>query len=701
MPTGKTVSQHQGPHGWPDWFWEGSKAAGLVALTLLVYIPAMHAGFIWDDDAYVLNNQTLRSIDGLRQIWFHVGATPQYYPLVFTSYWLEQQLWGLDPTGYHVVNILLHGLCAVLVWRVLKLLQVRGAWIVAAIFALHPVHVESVAWITERKNTLAGVFYLSAALMYFRYALGSNNRQGSVKLYALSLVFYLCALLSKTVTASLPAALLIVLWWKRNRVLWADVRSLAPFFILGIGLGLVTVSMEKYDVGAAGDEWKLSFTDRCLIAGRALWFYAAKLLWPSQLTFNYPRWEIDSGAWGQYLYPVSAIAVVGALWMARRRLGRGPIVAVLFFAGTLFPALGFFDVYPMRYSFVADHFQYLASLGLITLVISVAYLIVDRLGQAGKGIPTIAAALVLVTLGTLTWKQGYIYKDNETLYQDTLQKNPKSRLALTNFGTILAENGKFSEAISYYRQALQNWPNDYNAHRNLAHVLTKQGRFDEAIEHYRYILSIRAFDADAHNRIGYVLMLQGKLDEAIEHYRQHLKNWPLDPDAHTNLGNILMRQGKFREALSHYREALKINPHLAAAHNNLGWALMKTGRLDEGLKHFREAIRLDDDYPPALTGMALILATHPDANVHNGGKALGFVERAMAVTKTPNPLVLEALAAAYAALGRFNDAVKTAQMALELASKVRDDQLSDLLRKQIELYRSGKPYRVSLHKPDT
>ncbi|HXV84766.1 MAG TPA: hypothetical protein VEG60_33380, partial [Candidatus Binatia bacterium] len=276
-PTVKTVSQHQGPHGWPDWFWEGSKAAGLVALTLLVYIPAMHAGFIWDDDAYVLNNQTLRSFDGLRQIWFQVGATPQYYPLVFTSYWLEQRLWDLNPTGYHVVNILLHGTCAVLVWRVLKFLEVRGAWIVAAIFALHPVHVESVAWITERKNTLSGVFYLSAALMYFRYALGPNNGQGSVKLYVLSLVFYLFALLSKTVTASLPAALLIVLWWKRNRVLWADVRSLIPFFILGIGLGLVTVSMEKYDVGAAGDEWSLSFTERCLIAGRALWFYVAKL----------------------------------------------------------------------------------------------------------------------------------------------------------------------------------------------------------------------------------------------------------------------------------------------------------------------------------------------------------------------------------------------------------------------------------------
>src|SRR5688572_14862801 len=357
----------------------------LLAMTLIAYLPAFRAGFIWDDPDYVVNNATLRSLDGLRQIWFVPRATPQYYPLVHTSFWIEYQLWRLNPAGYHAVNVLLHALAAVLLWRVLKLLDVPGAWLAAAIFAVHPMHVESVAWVTERKNVLSGVFYLAAALAYFRSSFGlwgsgigedkdtavdsSNTRHPKPDTrYSLSLGLFVCALLSKTVTASLPATILLVIWWKRGRITRRDVVPLIPFFVIGVALALNTARLEREHVGASGAEFDFSALDRILIAGRAAWFYAWKLIAPVNLSFIYPRWTIDDRAAWQYAFPLAAVALVAALFVLRHRIGRGPLVAILFFGGTLVPALGFFNVYPMRYTFVADHFAYHASIGIIVLI---------------------------------------------------------------------------------------------------------------------------------------------------------------------------------------------------------------------------------------------------------------------------------------------------------------------------------------------
>ncbi|MHC4081279.1 MAG: hypothetical protein ACYSU2_08170, partial [Planctomycetota bacterium] len=298
-----------------------SAAALLVLMTLAAYWPATSCGYIWDDDDYVHQNVLLRSTGGLGEIWLDVGATPQYYPLVHTSYWLEYRLWEDDPRGYHVVNILLHALGAVLLWRVLKRLGVPGAWVAAAVFALHPVHVESVAWITERKNVLSGVFYLGSALLYLRFTLRTGEDRPSRWLYAGALALFVCALLSKTVACSLPAALLLVLWWKRGHIGWQDARLLAPFFALGVAFGLLTIWMEVHRVGAEGATWNLTFIDRCLIAGRALGFYAGKLIWPWPLMFVYPRWQINASAWWQYTFPAAAAAVVVGLWLARNRIG--------------------------------------------------------------------------------------------------------------------------------------------------------------------------------------------------------------------------------------------------------------------------------------------------------------------------------------------------------------------------------------------
>jgi tetratricopeptide (TPR) repeat protein len=573
----------------------------LVAMTLAAYRPALDNGFIWDDDDYVLENPTLRSAEGLRRIWLDYGATPQYYPMVHTMFWVEYQLWQLDPVGYHVVNVLLHALAVVLLWRVLLLLGLPGAWLAAAIFAVHPVHVESVAWITERKNVLSGAFYLASLLAYLGSAgltvrsAGANRAPAarrSSRLYGLSLLCFAGALMSKTVTGSLPAVILLVLWWKRGRVGRAELRLLLPFFLLAIGIGLLTLQLEIQHVGAVGREWDLSWVDRCLIAGRALWFYAAKLLWPAPLVFNYPRWAIDARDWSAYLYPVAALAVVVALWLARGRIGRGPLVAVLVFAGSLFPALGFFDVYPMRYSFVADHFQYLASIGLIALFAALSVPLAGRLSGRHRVPPLAAAGVLLAVLAALTSRQLPVYRDLERLWRDTLAKNPASWLALGNLGTVVQERGELDEAIGYYRESLRIQPDQHEAHNNLGNAMRLRGELDAAIEEIRRSLAIEPDYVLAHNSLGLVHHDRGDYGEAVRSFERALTLRPDLAPAHTNLGITFAAQGQFERAIQHHREALRIAPNLPQAHTNLAAVLVERGEVDLAIPHLVRVVEL-------------------------------------------------------------------------------------------------------------
>jgi tetratricopeptide (TPR) repeat protein len=582
-------------------------AGTLVIITAVAYLPAVRAGFIWDDDDYVYDNQTLRSVNGLGQIWFKIKATPQYYPIVYTSYWLEYRFWKLNPVGYHIVNILLHAACAVLFLRILTVLHLPklGAWLAAAIFALHSVHVESVAWITERKNVLSGVFYLGAALAYLRCVLAPENESGrdeSKRFYVIAIVLFVCALLSKTVTCSLPAVLLLILWWKRGHVGWDDIRRLIPFFALGIAFGLLTAAVEKQHAGAVGEEWNLSFIEKCLVAGRALCFYAGKLFWPTSLTFIYPRWNIDTTIWWQYLYPVAAISIIVVLWLARSRIGRGPVVAVLIFAGTLTPALGFFNVYLMRYSFVADHFQYLASLSLITLI--TYHCTTVRLKRWEKWVAAAVIVSVLGTLGVLTSRQCHIYKSVETLWRDTLRKAPDSLIARNNLATELRLQGKFDEAVSHSREAVRIAPNNVEVLANLGANLEAQGKLVEAIRYYRKAVqnTSRAgggfLYADVYTALGSALVKQGKLREASAYLKRALE---LKPDhflAQFNLSVICARQGKTAEALLHIEKALEIMPESVEA-DKLRQILLKQDELNKTAQKSEQILKSRPNAPDA------------------------------------------------------------------------------------------------------
>ena len=355
-----------------DWRVQCSLLALLLTATFAAYYPAWHGGLLWDDDAHVTRSE-LRSAAGLWRIWFDLGATQQYYPLTHSAYWAQYQVFGDATFGYHAANIALHALSAFLLALTLRRLDVPGAWLAAGVFALHPVHVESVAWITELKNTLSGVFYLGSALAYVRF----DDRRES-RHYAAALILFVLALLGKTVTATLPAALLVVLWWRRGHLRWrANVRPLVPFFVIGAAAGLTTAWVEETLIGARGAGFELTVIERCLVAGRAVWFYLGTLVWPANLTFVYPRWQIDPQELTQFLYPLAVIALLAALWLLRNRV-RAPLAALLIFCGTLLPALGFLNVYPFRYSYVADHFQYLASIPILTLIAAAVTIALGR-----------------------------------------------------------------------------------------------------------------------------------------------------------------------------------------------------------------------------------------------------------------------------------------------------------------------------------
>ncbi|UCE62831.1 MAG: tetratricopeptide repeat protein [Nitrospirota bacterium] len=592
----------------------------LLLITIVAYVPAIDGGFVWDDDSYVTENQNLRSLQGLYRIWFEIGAVPQYYPMVHSTFWVEYHLWELDPLGYHLVNVILHGLNAILVWLVLTRLSVPGAWLAAAVFALHPVHVESVAWITERKNVLSGFFYLSSLLAYLRFLSLGNTESGGHdsatlesntyvvpwRFYVLALLLYFCALLSKTVTCTLPAVILLLLWWKRDRLQWRDFVPLIPFFVLGVALGLTTVWMEQNVVGAQGEEWtSLSILDRFLIAGRVLWFYVGKLLWPSTLTFSYPRWHIDAHVWWEYFFPLSVALVLAVLWYLRKQIGKAPLAAVLFFMGTLAPALGFIDVFPMQFSFVADHFQYLASIGLIALFVALLWSGLEQYLPRRLGYTV--GVVLLVVLATLVWRQGYIYKNLETLWRDTITKNPSSWMAHTNLGKELYHQNRFQEAIQHFYSALRLKPDYYLAHHNLGKVLTDQGRLDEAVHHYTESLRLANNYPNAHIGLGNVLLKQNRSGEAIDHFSTALLLDPNSEPAHLNWGAALYQQGKFAEAIQHYAEVLRMKPHSAEAHNSMGAALASQEKYVEAAGHFNAALRINPGIEGARANLELLL----------------------------------------------------------------------------------------------
>lgn len=535
-------------------------ATGLLLIAMIAYVPVFNAGFIWDDFQYIAENPVVQDPAGLGQIWSDLRANPQYYPLTFSTFWIEHQLWGLRPSGYHIVNVVLHATTVLLVWLVLRRLAVPGAWIAAALFAVHPVHVESVAWVVERKNVLSGTFYLLAALSYMRFSgLGerksdTHERTGGTPAkhagaaprttpyttgwgwYWFSLVLFAAALLSKTVTFSLPAAILLVLWWKRERLSWRDVWPLLPMAAMGVAMALLTGWVEKNVTCAVESLVILPRVDRLLITGRAIWFYLGKLAWPSDLCLIYPRWDINPHTGWQYMFPAAAAALAIGLWITRKRIGKGPLTAYLFFVGTSLPTLGVISLAYQRFSYVADHFQYLANIAPLAVAAALLVRLSERIAegktpgspeanrakQAKTALRAISGVLVIVLM-ICTWRQGRLYKDEVTIWTHTVELNPATARGWYNLGYALAERKERAQAIVAYKKAAALAPDEADAHVNVAGLLLRERRIDEAAQHAEQAIRINPGLGEAYMNLGLARQIQGRATEATAVYQRGLK----------------------------------------------------------------------------------------------------------------------------------------------------------------------------------
>jgi tetratricopeptide (TPR) repeat protein len=524
--------------------------------------------------------------------------------------------------GYHLANVAEHAAAAWLLFLILRRLSFPAPRLPALIFALHPVCVESVAWISEQKNTLSAVFYMASALVYLQFD-GTRRRN----LYSWALGLFVLALLTKTVTATLPAALLIVFWWRRGRIDWRrDVLPLLPWFAIAAGSGLFTAWAEANFIGAEGADFSFTLLQRLLLAGRVVVFYAGQLVWPGSLMFIYPRWTLSPGDAWQWLPLAGVVAVLAAAWLFSR-VQRGPLAGLLFFVGTLFPALGFLNVYPFRFSFVADHFQYLASLGLI-LPASWAIGRLVRTSGLGGGARACLLLAVPSLLGVVSWRQARIYRDSETLYRSTLAVNPSAWLMHYNLAVTLGMGPEhLSEAIAEYRETLRLKPDHWEAHNNLASALLKlPGRSTEAVSEYEQALRYNPDFAEAENNLGIALEDEpGRMGEAEEHLRAAIRLRPDYDAAHSNLGALLLHKpGSVGESASEFGAAVRIAPATADYHYNLANALsLMPGRLDDAVAEYRTALRLRPDYAEAHSNLGVALDHEP-----------GHVEEAIAEFRT-------------------------------------------------------------------
>ena len=612
-------------------------ALGAIGLGLIVavsYLPTVWAGFVWDDKIFS-EEPVLREWSGLWSIWFDpadIKREVHYWPIVYSSFWLEHKLWGLAPLGYHLVNVVLHMVSSLLVWRLLSRLAVPGAWAVAAVFAVHPVHVESVAWVIERKDLLSGMFYFSAVLTWIRFVESPGWSR-----YGLTLALFCAGMLSKSVVVTLPAVLLIWQWWQRDRVTSTDLLRLLPFFVVGLA-----IAAGDYSFYTSWGSLSLgySFVERVLIASRALWFYVGKLLWPTDLAVIYPRWDIrvdDPLAWA---YVAGAAALAALLWFGRHRMGRGPLAGALFFAVTLSPVLGFVDYGYMQFAFVADRFQYLAGTGVMAVLIGGAAWGEGRLPHAfqigARGL--LAAALVL--LGTLTWTQTGIYRDEAAFFGHIIAHNPEARDAhfnlghalintnrlveglavariavkqrpdfapgYSNVGVALLELERFEEAVASYRAALRVDPDYALAHAGLAHTLLAMKRYEEALASLTRSIALEPDSLSAaarHVLAGQAARAMNQVQAAADHFNRARTLDPHNTHAMDHLAMLRFGQKRYQEALTLYRKMLEVNPDNAQIHSNAGATFYYLGRPEEARRRFERALALKPDLATAQTGL--------------------------------------------------------------------------------------------------
>jgi tetratricopeptide (TPR) repeat protein len=616
----------------------------------------------------------------LKTIWLSLDTPSQYFPLVYTVFRLEHHLWGLTASGYHCVNILFHAANGLLLWSLLRRLKIPGAWLGAALFALHPVQVESVAWVTELKNVLSLFFCLLALLAWVEFTEAPSD---SWRYYAAALVFQLLALFAKTTACTLPAALFLTLWLQRKPITLRRMCQITPFLAVGIGMGIVTVWFERHHQYAVGETFNISPLNRLLIASRAVWFYLGKLIWPANLSFSYTRWEINPTDPLAYIWLVFCALAAGLILVLRKFTGRALETAALFYVAMLLPLLGFIMEYTFRYSFVADHYQYTACIGPLALAAAGIDKVFTRTNHQQKFLRPLVCALLLAVLGTLTWRQCRIYASSETLWRATLERSPGSSIARNNLSQVLLEKGDFDQSIKLSREVLALHP-DPVAENNLGYALLQQGRVDDAIAHCMQSIAEQPNAPDAYYNIGQAYLKKSQYTAAITNFQMAISLKPDYANAFCNLGYALLQTGQIPAAVANYKKSLQINPDYPLAHNDLGSIELRAGQTNDALSHFRRAVELNPDFVEARYNFAGILLTQGRLD-----ESLSQYEKV--AESRPNlaqaHYMLGKLAAAYAQKGQTDRAVAVAQHALQLAQAAHETALAENLSRQLQSYR--------------
>jgi len=649
-----------------SWPW-----AALAALVIVLYLPVLRAGFVnWDDDLHVYGEPCVTG--ALARCWVEPWKAG-YYPLTYSTFHVEWRLGGGAPWLFHLDNVLLHATNAVLVGHVAAALGLAPAAsiAVASLWALHPVQVASVAWVTERKNTLYACLWLLALLAYLR---GTRRARG------LSLLLFVGAIASKNAAAATLPVAIVVVEWARGRALDRRlVVALVPYVALALAAGLVQVAW----LPAGGPPPPLAI--RVGLAARALWFYVGKFVWPVGLVPIYPRWSTDGIGGAEHRALAVLVAAAATLAALHRVLPRLAVAGLALFALNAAPIVGIVWFTFFNHSVVSDHFAYLPFFGVaLASVVAVYALLPERTAAVALGVWCVGLAL-------LTWRQIPVWHDSETLWTYVRAHNPSCFVCALNLGNARLAEGRSAAAEALYAEAARLDPTDERPPYNLGNLLAERGDFPAAIARYRDALRLAPDSIDVHNNLGVALARAGRPDEAEAEFAATLRLAPEDRDAHTNLGELAAERGDWGAAATHYAIALRSQPDSPGTIEALATALSAAGRVDEAIRVLRDGIAHTPDAAKLAGALAWILSTTPEATRRNGAEAVRLAERASALTGSKDPDLLDTLAAAYAETGRFDAAVATARRAL--AATEPDSELAANITRRIAVYEGGKPYR--------
>ena len=569
---------------WSLWL----RAALLAALGWWIYAPVLHGSWIWDDLLYLPGNPLLNDPERLWKLWFAPGHVLDYYPIEATVQWAQWQLWGNATFGYHVTNVVLHILNALLVWRLLEKFHLRLAWLGGLLFLVQPVQVESVAYISELKNTLSLTPFLFAMIAWIDYEDRRHPRD-----YALALGLFLVAMLCKISMAPFPVVILLYAWWKRGRINAQDFKHSAPFFLIALALGTMTIlsgiwyrqlHLEPEEIVPLG-----GLGSRLACAGLTFSFYFAKCFWPGQMLPIYPHWQVDPPSPLQFVPWLVWGALACWLWSRRQGWGRHALLGLGFFALMIAPFLGFNGASYMSFTWVMDHFLYIAIIGLIGLVVAA----LEQVTAVALRLTLITAvALVAAWWAVASHTYAGIFRSNQTLWSYTIQHHPQAWAAHNNLGMSDQQAGQWADARAQYEAALQLHPDYADALNNLGSILASTGHAPEAVAPFEHALSLNPNDASVHYNLGSTLLQLGRTAEAIHHYEEAIRLHPSLAEAHYSLGNIHIQAGQFPEAIAEYQAAVAIAPGYADAHANLGNALLQSGQTDDAITHYQLALKI-------------------------------------------------------------------------------------------------------------